>query len=58
MPYVTVLGTRGGSALAAAALNALGRLALDETRLPSAPGSRRYSRGPAAGSSQLFPIVA
>jgi len=28
IPYVTVLGTRGGSALAAAALNALGHLAL------------------------------
>ena len=39
VPYVTVLGTRGGSALAAAALNALGRLALDAARLPSAPGA-------------------
>jgi precorrin-8X/cobalt-precorrin-8 methylmutase len=39
IPYVTVLGTRGGSALAAAALNALGRLALDASRLPSAPGT-------------------
>jgi precorrin-8X/cobalt-precorrin-8 methylmutase len=28
IPYVTVLGTRGGAGLAAAALNALGRLAL------------------------------
>ena len=28
IPYVTVEGTRGGAALAAAALNALGRLAL------------------------------
>lgn len=28
IPYVTVLGTRGGAALAAAALNALGHLAL------------------------------
>jgi len=28
IPYLTVLGTRGGSALAAAALNALGHLAL------------------------------
>ena len=34
IPYVTVAGTRGGAAMAAAALNALGRLALD-----SAPGS-------------------
>jgi precorrin-8X/cobalt-precorrin-8 methylmutase len=39
VPYVSVLGTRGGSALAAAALNALGRLALDAARLPSAPGA-------------------
>jgi precorrin-8X/cobalt-precorrin-8 methylmutase len=30
VPYVTVAGTRGGAALAAAALNALGRLALAE----------------------------
>lgn len=29
IPYVTVAGTRGGAALAAAALNALGRLALE-----------------------------
>ena len=34
IPYVTVVGTRGGSALAAAALNALGRLALAEESLP------------------------
>jgi precorrin isomerase len=29
IPYVTVSGTRGGAAIAAAAVNALGRLALD-----------------------------
>ena len=34
IPYVTVAGTRGGAALAAAALNALGRLALDELSSP------------------------
>jgi precorrin-8X/cobalt-precorrin-8 methylmutase len=36
IPYVTVTGTRGGAALAAAALNALGRLALGEP--PAASG--------------------
>ena len=34
VPYITVNGTRGGSALAAAAVNALLRLALGETYAP------------------------
>ncbi len=34
IPYLTVLGTRGGAALAAAAVNALAGLALAQARLP------------------------
>ncbi len=45
VPFITVRGRRGGSAMAAAAVNALCGLAGEEGALPSPPSSRGLSPG-------------
>jgi precorrin-6Y C5,15-methyltransferase (decarboxylating) len=58
VPVITVLGRKGGSALAAAAVNALGLLAEEEsgaaqaTPLPSGEGGRRPGEGICAAADE------